>query len=168
MAKGPVLRIAGQDIALPSELAKAVESCTTPNVLVGVRPHDLSVTPSPGGGSGNDSGRRPPRAGASTDLRLELTVDLVERLGTETLAHGTVSVGRTEGAAAQAASAMVSADDELGAERAGTRVTAALGSRVEVATATTLPLYARIDRIHLFDAETGAAMRHADRELVPA
>ena len=51
---------------------------------------------------------------------------LVERLGTETLAHGEMVTGSVSGAAAQAAHALIAADDELPTDPEKHRFTAAL------------------------------------------
>ncbi|ADP84890.1 ABC transporter ATP-binding protein [Pseudofrankia inefficax] len=144
------LRVGGQTLVLPAELAAAVTAASTPEVLVGVRPHDVET--------------RPPDAAA---LTLEVDVDLVERLGTETLVHGEMVTGSVSGAAAQAAHALTAADDGLPTDPDRHRFTAALDARTEVSAGSRLPFYVAAARLHLFDAETGVTLR-ADRKSLAA
>jgi len=138
------LRVGGQTLVLPAGIAAAVTAASTPDVLVGVRPHDVEV--------------KPPDGAA---LALEVAVDLVERLGTETLAHGEMVTGSVSGAAAQAAHALLTADDELPTDPDKHRFTAALDPRTPVTSGGRLTFYAAAERLHLFDAETGVTLRAA-------
>lgn len=142
------LRVGGQTVALPAQVAAAVTASSTPDILVGVRPHDVET--------------KPP---ASAALTLEIDVDLVERLGTETLAHGQIATGSMSGTAAQAAHALITAADELPTDPERHRFTAALDARTTVAAGDRLPLYVTAERLHLFDAETGVTLQAAEKSL---
>ena len=138
----PVLRVGSQTVPLRDS-----PSSSANHVLVGIRPHDVQTEP-------------------VTDhpaaLRVEIELDLVERLGTETIAHGDIAglaAGAGGGAAARAAAALVRADQEPVAGGDGTRFAAALGSHVAVTPGTRLPLYVPVERLHLFDAETGVSLQ---------
>ncbi|MBL7497282.1 ABC transporter ATP-binding protein [Frankia sp. CNm7] len=145
------LRVGGQTLVLPPRIADAVGASSTPDVLVGVRPHDVEI--------------KPPDDAA---LILEVDVDLVERLGTETLTHGEMVAGAVSGAAAQAAQAIIAADDEIQTDSEKRRFTAALDPRTLVSTGARVPFYVSADRLHLFDAETGATLQTATRSLAAA
>ncbi|MBX6391122.1 MAG: ABC transporter ATP-binding protein [Frankia sp.] len=146
------LRLAGGTLVLPPELAAAAQTSSVKQVLVGVRPHDVQITPPVG-----------------PALSLELDVDLVERLGTETLAHGELAASTAiTGSAATAAQAFMAAEDELPSDPAKQRFTAALDPHTIVNTGGRLPLYVPVERLHLFDAETGKTLRAAGRELAVA
>jgi multiple sugar transport system ATP-binding protein len=147
------LRVGGQTLALPARLAAEVTASSTPDVLVGVRPHDLRVT----------------APDSAATLMLEVDVDLVEQLGTETLAHGELVTESTmNGAAAQAAHALIRADDELSPDPTKHRFTAALDPHTPVSAGGRLPFYVAAERLHLFHAETGVTLRSAGRTLAPA
>jgi multiple sugar transport system ATP-binding protein len=147
-----VLCVGNQTVPLPP----AVDSPSTPrssnkrDVLVGIRPHDVQIEPV---------------SGQPTALRVDVDLDLVERLGTETIAHGDVAgvtAGPALGSAALAA-VLVRADQEIGAHAQGTRFAAALGSHVTVTPGTQLSLHVPVERLHLFDAETGVAIQTHER-----
>ncbi len=148
-----VLRVGGQTVLPPPPLDSpaGVGASARGDLLVGIRPHDVSTEPV---------------AGDSAALRVDVDLDLVERLGTETLAHGDiagVAAGAPGGAAARAAAALVRADDEFIAHPERVRFTAALGSHVAVSPRTQLRLYVPVERLHLFDAETGERISAAQQ-----
>jgi multiple sugar transport system ATP-binding protein len=146
---GTVLRVGRQTVSLPRTLdaLAAARASTSGDVLVGIRPHDLQTEPVPG----------QPAA-----LRVDVVVDLVERLGTETIAHGDVAgvalAPTTTTADPAVTAALVRTDPELGPDAERIRFTAALGSHATVAPGTLLPLYVPVERLHLFDAETGVSL----------
>jgi multiple sugar transport system ATP-binding protein len=147
----PVLRVGRQTVALPRAVDSppAVRASASGDVLVGIRPHDVQTEPVPG----------QPAA-----LRVDVVLDLVERLGTETIAHGDVAgapVTPPTGTPTVAA-ALVRTDHELGSDTERTRFTAALGPHATVAPGTLLPLYIPVERLHLFDARTGVSLRAHD------
>ncbi|ONH27317.1 ABC transporter ATP-binding protein [Pseudofrankia asymbiotica] len=145
------LRVGGQTLVLPASIATAVAASSTPDILVGVRPHDVEIKPPDG-----------------SALDLQVDIDLVERLGTETLAHGEMVTGSVSGAAAQAAHALIAADDELPTDPEKHRFTAALDPHTPITTGGRLPLYVAAERLHLFDAETGTTLRTATQSLAPS
>jgi multiple sugar transport system ATP-binding protein len=140
-----VLRVGNQTVPL-----SAVQASSSRDVLVGIRPHDLQIEPVPG---------------QAAALRIDVDLDLVERLGTETIAHGDVAgaAAVAPGGAAAVAAALVHADHELGADAQGTRFAAALSSHVTVTPGTQLPLYVPVERLRLFDAETGVSLNAHER-----
>jgi multiple sugar transport system ATP-binding protein len=147
-----VLCVGNQTVPLPRSIDSpaTIRAANKREVLVGIRPHDVQTEPAPG---------------QLTALRVNVDLDLVERLGTETIAHGDlagVTSGPAIGSAALAA-VLVRADQELGADAQGTRFAAALGSHVTVTPGTQLPLYVPVERLHLFDAETGVAIQVHER-----
>lgn len=146
-----VLRVGSQTVPLPSSVeTPAADGAATGDVLVGIRPHDVQTEPVTGPGA----------------LRVDVDLDLVERLGTETIAHGElmgVAGAPPTGAAALSAASLVHADQELSADGEGTRFAAALGSHATVTPGTLLPLYVPVERLHLFDAETGLSVHPGQR-----
>ncbi|WP_045879600.1 ABC transporter ATP-binding protein [Pseudofrankia sp. DC12] len=142
------LRVGGQTLVLPAGLAAAVSSASTPDVLVGVRPHDVQT-----------------EAPETAALTLEVAVDLVERLGTETLVHGEMVTSSMSGAAAQAAHALTAADDGLPTDPERHRFTAALDARTAVSAGSRALFYVTAARLHLFDAETGVTLRAGRKSL---
>jgi multiple sugar transport system ATP-binding protein len=132
-------------LAIPVGAQAAAGAAKGGDVLVGIRPHDVQTQPVPG----------------QAALRMEVNLDLVERLGTETIVHGDlagVAAKALAGAAAWAAATFVRSDQEPAADGEGTRFAASLGAHVAVAPDTLLPLYAPVERLHLFDAETGVSL----------
>ncbi|MCK9901963.1 ATP-binding cassette domain-containing protein [Frankia sp. Cpl3] len=127
------LRVGAQTLELPASVPASVLASLAPSagtdVIVGVRPHDVQT--------------EPPTEPA---LILDLEVDLVERLGTETLAHGELAIGIPAPAA------------PAGPAGPG-RFTAALNPRIPVTGGGRLRLHAAADRLHFFDAATGATLR---------
>jgi multiple sugar transport system ATP-binding protein len=147
-----VLNVGQQTVPLPRPVASpsATGATASGDVVVGIRPHDVQTEPVPG---------------QAAALRVDVDLDLVERLGTETIAHGDV-VGVTAGAptgAAAVAAALVHSDQELGGD--ATRFAAALSSHVTVTPGTQLPLYVPAERLHLFDAETGVSLHAHERRV---
>jgi multiple sugar transport system ATP-binding protein len=131
------LRFAG--IELPLRAAAAGP------VIVGVRPGDLALA-----GADDDASR--PR------LRAELEV--VERLGTEAHAIFAVDATRLSGEAAAAADeATEDGDATLLAGDRRTRFTARVGGRRRLETGQIVEFAVDPDTIHLFDPETGEALR---------
>ncbi|WP_018635153.1 ABC transporter ATP-binding protein [Parafrankia elaeagni] len=128
------LRVGAQTLELPDSVRTALAPPTGADVIVGVRPHDVQT--------------EPPTEPA---LILDLEVDLVERLGTETLAHGELAIGTA---------ALAAAGPAASAGLAGTgRFTAALNPRIPVTDGGGLRLHAPADRLHFFDAATGVTLR---------
>jgi multiple sugar transport system ATP-binding protein len=113
-----------------------------------------------------------PILGNLAALRVDVDLDLVERLGTETIAHGDLAglagLAARPGtaAAAWATATQVRPDQELAADAERTRFAAALDSRVTVTPGTLLPLYVPVERLHLFDATTGVSL-HTDERRRP-
>ncbi|OHV35516.1 ABC transporter [Parafrankia soli] len=162
------LRVGDQTLVLPVDVAAGLTPSAGTEVIVGVRPHDVQIEPPPG-----------------PALILDVDVGLVERLGTETLAHGEMVTGALTGSAARAAIALAAGDDELTGREPGqeagdesgrapggrpgtSRFTAALSPRTDVTAAGRLRLYVAADRLHLFDADTGATLRPAPAALAAA
>ncbi len=107
-------------------------------VVVGIRPESLVPVSATAGPAGPPS--------------LDLAVDLVEPLGETTLVHGTVSGTAAESGAEEERAILADA-----ASRAP--VTAVLATSHGVATGDRIRLAAAPDRIYLFDAATGEAIR---------
>jgi multiple sugar transport system ATP-binding protein len=82
--------------------------------------------------------------------QIEMTVDLVEELGNETLVYGEVAGEVAE----------VEIDAALPAPLPGSRarICARLQGFTDVRRGDTLPLGLRLDRAHIFDVESGAAL----------
>jgi multiple sugar transport system ATP-binding protein len=140
-----ILRVGGQAVPLPRSADALAGWAATGDVLVGIRPHDVQVEPIPG----------------QRALRVDVELDLVERLGTETIAHGNLAgvTGAPSGAAAVAAG--LRADRELAADAGHIRFAAALSAHTAVAPGTLLSLHVPVERLHLFDAATGDGVRAA-------
>ncbi|OAA23251.1 carbohydrate ABC transporter ATP-binding protein, CUT1 family [Frankia sp. EI5c] len=129
------LRVGGQTLDLPAAVRTGLVAPAGAEVTVGIRPHDVQTEPP-----------------AGPALTLDVEVDLVERLGTETLAHGELPVGPA------------TVPDTC-------RFTAALNPRTPVTGGGRLRLHAAADRLHLFDAATGTTLRRTSSTgspLVPA
>ncbi|MCK9926928.1 ATP-binding cassette domain-containing protein [Frankia sp. Mgl5] len=140
------LRVGDQTLTLPADLTALLALSNSAEVIVGVRPHDVET-----------------ELPSDPALIIDIDVDLVERLGTETLAHGQMTAGILAGAAARAASLLTATDGEpsgaapeVDSDRQ--TFTAALNPRIDVTVRGKLRLYVRAERLHLFDAETGTAL----------
>jgi len=119
-------------------------------VVVGIRPESLTVVGAGGAGGVEGAGGEPP--GPPGLPCLDLHVDLVEPLGETTLVHGTVSGAVAESGAEEEQSILADA-----AARAP--VTAVLASSHEARPGDRMRVAAPPDRIYLFDAGTGEAIR---------
>ena len=96
---------------------------------------------------------RPATASTAAGPRIDLHVDVVEPLGDEVLAHGTIDA-RAAQSGAEEADAVLLAD-------AGTRaaVTVRLPPEARPAPGDRMPLTAEPNAVHLFDASSGSAIR---------
>jgi multiple sugar transport system ATP-binding protein len=131
-----VLRVGSQAVPLP-DVRDATGPRTSGDVLVGIRPHDAQLAPAPG-------------------LRVDVELDLIERLGTETIAHGNLA-SASDGIPVSVA-AMAGGPLELTADAERIRFAAALGAHVTLVPGTLLPLHVPVERLHLFDAATGVSI----------
>ena len=131
-----VLRVGNQAVPLPDfGDTPAPGRATTGKVLIGIRPHDVQLEPVPG-------------------LRLDVELDLVERLGTETITHGNLA----SAAAWIPRAAAVGGPLEFAADADRNRFVAALRAHVPVAPGTLLALHVPVERLLLFDAATGVSL----------
>jgi multiple sugar transport system ATP-binding protein len=110
-------------------------------VVVGIRPHHLD----------------PAAAGAA--LRIPAEVQVVEKLGTETHLVVGVDAPRLESETLREAIDAAPGDDVLLADEARTTLTAVVDPRVRADAGDRIELTVDPARLHLFDAETGAAIR---------
>ncbi|CUU58889.1 multiple sugar transport system ATP-binding protein [Parafrankia irregularis] len=117
------LRVGDQTVEVPAAIRAGLAAPTGTEVTIGVRPHDVQTEPP-----------------ADPALIFDVEVDLIERLGTETLAHGAVPSGPPTSPET-------------------CRFTAALDPRTPVTSGGKLRLYAAVDRLHLFDSATGETLR---------
>jgi multiple sugar transport system ATP-binding protein len=133
------VRIAGVDVPLaPSAPRREGE------VIAGVRPSDLA----PAG----------PETGDGTP-RLKVTLEVVERLGSESHVIFPVDAQRLTGAAAAAADeATEESDATLLAEDNRARFTARVEGRRRLSPGETVEFAVRPETLHLFDPVTGAAL----------
>jgi multiple sugar transport system ATP-binding protein len=145
--QGQSLRLGRQSIALPAELAqrRALAPYRGRQIVVGVRPEDLAdaaLAPA------DDDGRR-----------LEGEVDLVEALGAEKLVHFRIDASRL-----QAGDARLSTEEdvELSSGEIGEATTTAGVARVppqsEIRAGRRAVFDVAIERLQLFDPDTGAAL----------
>jgi multiple sugar transport system ATP-binding protein len=145
-ADGLVLALGSQRLALPAELGRRhpdVVAGAGRKLVVGIRPEHLTVA----------------RDGSATPgTTLMAQVELVEALGNESLVHFSTDarVVRNRGGVwtpdvvAQASGDIAGAAAAEGVARVDPRVPVAAGDRVALTT--------DVDRLHFFDAETGAAL----------
>jgi multiple sugar transport system ATP-binding protein len=109
-------------------------------VILGIRPTDLAL-----------SGRDLPETG-----EIEVTVDLIERLGSEVLLEFPIAAPRvsTDGAPGSGSSA---ADQQLLVDDRRARFVTQLRGDVDVTVGRPIGMFINLARIHLFDPDTGAS-----------
>ena len=138
--RGGTLRFAGVDVPLNGH-AGARDG----TVIAGVRPPDLA----------------PSHPGAEAGLpRIRARLEVVERLGSESHVIFPVDAARLEGEAAAAADeATEESDATLLAEDQRARFTARIEGRRRFAPGEEVEFTVRPDTVHLFDPDSGAALR---------
>jgi len=143
---GLVLSLGSQRLALPADLGRrrpGLVAGQDRKLVVGIRPEHLTVA------EGGEANR---------ETTLAARVELVEALGNESLVHFTTDARRvrnrggawTPDALAQASGDIAGASAAEGVARVDPSVSVAAGDRVVLAVL--------LDRLHFFDAETGAAI----------
>jgi multiple sugar transport system ATP-binding protein len=131
------LRFAGVEVPLDGAAARG-------EVIAGVRPTDLVVR-------GDGDGDAP---------ALPATLEVVERLGSESHVIFAVDAPRLTGAAAAAADEATAEDEAtLLADDRRARFTAVVQGRRRFSPGDTVELTVRPETLHLFDPETGDALR---------
>jgi len=151
-AQGTTVKLGEQILDLPAELRD--ERLSGPYrgkpVVVGIRPEELGDAAI----ASADGGRR----------RLEGTVDLVEELGSEKLVHFHIDAARLS-----ATDALLASEDEepetlsageIGAATATAGV-ARVGATSRITADARVTFTVDIDRMHLFDPESGSSLRAA-------
>src|SRR4051812_37663280 len=141
------LRCGSVRLPLPSDSVLRGDDGRT--VVAGIRPHHLE----------------PAAAGAA--LRIPAEVQVVEKLGTETHLVVGVDVPRLESETLREAIDAAPGDDVLLADKTRTTLTAVVDPRVRADAGDRIELTVDPARLHLFDAETGAAIRQ-DANGTPA
>ena len=139
---GLVLEIGPNRLRVPESLTAerpAVAGHVDKPVIVGIRPEELS------------------EATAGAPDVLDATVELVEPLGSDVMAHLSVDAPSVSGVD-DLAELAEDAVDALPADRAGTSVVARFTARSRVTVGDRVQIAVDTDRIHLFDADTGAAV----------
>jgi multiple sugar transport system ATP-binding protein len=139
-ASGATLRLGSSTIAVPAAaLARrpGLARYAGKNLVVGIRPEDISD---------------PAIGGAPAGNRLRSTVELVEALGSDLLVHfGTDAVAAT-----------VESSDSLqelkASARGQSRMIARLPPRSEARLGAPIEVAIDAERLHFFDAETGEAI----------
>ncbi len=161
--RGERLRLGEQSLELPSELPQrsALASYRGKQIVVGIRPEDLAdaaLASSDGGGRPREGEGRgsPPGDG---NRRLQGEVDLVEALGAEKLVHFRIDASRL-----QAGDARLGTDEdtELSSGEIGQATTAAGVARVpprsEIKRGARAVFEVAVERLHLFDPDSGDAL----------
>jgi multiple sugar transport system ATP-binding protein len=145
---GGEVRFAGVRLPLPG----ASPLRAAGRIVLGIRPHDLAV------------------ATADAQPRLRARVDVVERLGTETHLVFSVDAPRVDADALRdAMDAGASSDTVLLADDDRAQFTAVIDAHHPVAAGETIELTVDPERLHAFDAATGAAVaREQPRAAAPA
>jgi multiple sugar transport system ATP-binding protein len=139
--EGLYLVLGAQRMQLPGRLPEAVLARGGDPVVVGIRPEALSHAP----------------PGHDDDHLLEVSVELVESLGSDLLVHAAVD------APAVLTEDQLEVAREVGgdpaADLARARFTARLPPDVPVAAGDRLRLHVNMDHLHFFDPETTLALR---------
>lgn len=150
---GERLRLGEQTLELPERLRALIAPYRGKGVAVGIRPEDLS-----------DAALSEAEDSAP---RLEGTVELVESLGAEKLVHFRIDASRL-----QSSDARVSTDEDLDlsageiGEAASTAGIARVPPDSRIATGQRAVFLVAIERLHLFDADSGAAIDVSARDRV--
>jgi multiple sugar transport system ATP-binding protein len=108
-------------------------------VILGIRPTDMAL-------SGRD---------LQDSAEIEVTIDLVERLGSEVLLEFPVAAPRVS--AEGKPNTPEAADDQLLVDDRRARFVTQLRGDVDVAVGRPVPMHINLARIHLFDPETGVS-----------
>jgi multiple sugar transport system ATP-binding protein len=145
-----VLSLGSQKLALPAESGhrhRVLEAGRGRKLVAGIRPEDLTVAD-----------------GETADQQATLTalVELVELLGNESLVHFSTDATRVRNNTGGAWTPDATAHGEIVGASAAEGV-ARIDPRVPVATGDRVALVVDVERIHFFDAETGATIGATDQ-----
>jgi multiple sugar transport system ATP-binding protein len=152
-AEGARLLLGEQAIELPNRLRSPVAQWRGKSVIVGIRPEDLS-----------DAALSEREESAP---RLEGTVDLVESLGAEKLVHFRIDASRL-----QSSDARLSTDEDLDlsageiGQAASTAGVARVPPASHIEASQRAAFLVAIERVHLFDPDSGTAIDAGARERV--
>jgi len=152
-AEGARLLLGEQAIELPNRLRSPVAQWRGKSVIVGIRPEDLS-----------DAALSEREESAP---RLEGAVDLVESLGAEKLVHFRIDASRL-----QSSDARLSTDEDLDlsageiGQAASTAGVARVPSASRIEASQRAVFLVAIERVHLFDPDSGTAIDAGARERV--
>jgi multiple sugar transport system ATP-binding protein len=151
--QGQALALGGQRLRLPERLRS--EQTIAPHrgreLIVGIRPEDLSDASI----AGDDGDGR----------RLEGTVDLIEALGAEKLVHFHIDAGRLHGSDARVGIEEQAESEGLSSGEIGASTMSAGVARVppssRIKADERATFLVDIERMHLFDSDSGEAVRPA-------